>query len=491
MKNLLNLFSLKLIASILGLVSSIITVRLFGASRVIEIYFVAQTLVYLVASLTQSGQLAEVFLPEFHRLKEVSEKLGFAGLNVVINRFFLWSITITVLIFLSAPLFMKFTVPGYNLAEQEQAVLIFRILLPYLLLQFFNSFFITVLNAEKKYGRAELLGLTNISINIILLILFYKSLGIWALVISALTGKLLEFIFYIIQLYKIGYKYEFIFSVKEFNHLSFFSTMKATLFYVSASQIYTMILTASISFLPEGVFAVFKYVRTLGNKVDSVFLQPFIILFFTQYSLLVQKRKAVNKKFTKNFNSIINVNIIVLIGTILIGDIIIDLIWGGKKFDIDDVKLAYVFLIICVITVFISSIGSIYRKMSVTHGKAKKLYFYWSFSQLLSAAFTYILIKHLNVVGICIIIPLNAFLIAISSYYVFSQIKKLYYNSFINHALGLLLIVSASMIKYFGEFYIKPLFTEEYLIAIFALSTLLLSLYPALYIYRLMRINKD
>ena len=56
--------SLKLLASFLALAYSIIQVRYFGASRIIEIFFAAQSLIYLV-SLTQSGQLAEIFLPEF------------------------------------------------------------------------------------------------------------------------------------------------------------------------------------------------------------------------------------------------------------------------------------------------------------------------------------------------------------------------------------------------------------------------------------------
>ena len=54
-------------ASFLALAYSIIQVRYFGASKIIEI-FCSSGLIYLVTSLTQSGQLAEIFLPEFQRL---------------------------------------------------------------------------------------------------------------------------------------------------------------------------------------------------------------------------------------------------------------------------------------------------------------------------------------------------------------------------------------------------------------------------------------
>ena len=89
-------------ASLLGLLYSIIQVHYFGASRTIEIYFAAQSLVYLVTSLTQSGQLAEVFLPEYHKLNNIKPGLGYKGLNVVINRMVLFGTLLIVLIFVFA-----------------------------------------------------------------------------------------------------------------------------------------------------------------------------------------------------------------------------------------------------------------------------------------------------------------------------------------------------------------------------------------------------
>ena len=77
MKIIVKLFSLKLLTSFLALAYSIIQVRYFGASRIIEIFFAAQSLIYLVTSLTQSGQLAEIFLPEFQRLNNIKKGLGF------------------------------------------------------------------------------------------------------------------------------------------------------------------------------------------------------------------------------------------------------------------------------------------------------------------------------------------------------------------------------------------------------------------------------
>ncbi len=490
MNTLLKLFSLKFIASLFGLLYSILQVRYFGASRTIEVYFAAQSLIYLVTSLTQSGQLAEIFLPEYHKLNTISRKLGFQGLNVVINRMLIWGGIIIFVIFIFAPIFINLLVPGFSVNDRSQAILMFRVLLPYLFLQLVNSFFITVLNAERKFGRAEFLGLTNTIVNILVLVLLYKSLGIWALVISLLLGKFIEFIFYSMQLYKIGFQNKFIFSIPEFNHKLFFKTMKSTILYVGATQFYSFVLTASISFLPEGIFAIFKYVQNLTNKIKGLFLQPFITIFFTEYSLLLQNSKSVIKEFQKYMGSLININTVTIIGTILIGDYVIDLLWGGKKFDITNVKLAYVFFTFNIVAIMLSSIGGIYRKMAIANGKGSNVYLYSVFSQLLSAIFAYGLIKYFTVHGLFFIIPINVFLLVSVSYLVYKKTDNPIFYKIINfnNITSLVIIFIAILIKYKTSM----LFTYEYKYFIIMLViTLLLSLYPLFNIYRIFKVKKN
>ncbi|MDY7394203.1 lipid II flippase MurJ [Aureibaculum sp. 2210JD6-5] len=488
MKILLKLFSLKLVSSLLGLLYSIIQVHYFGASRTIEIYFAAQSLVYLVTSLTQSGQLAEVFLPEYHKLNTIKAGLGYKGLNVVINRMVLFGTLLIVLIFAFAHYVVDLMVPGFSQQDKDFATLIFRILLPVLYLALMNSFYITVLNAEERFGRTELLGLTNTIVNILVLVVLYPFIELWALVISFILGKIIEFIFYVWQLYKNGYRFQRVLSIEEFDHISFFKTMQSTFLYVGATQIYSIVLTASISFLPEGVYAIFKYVQNLANKIKGLFIQPFMTIFFTKYSILLQKAKSVYKEFNKNIISIINVNAIVIIGTILLGDFIIDLIWGGEKFSIENVQLAYVFLLFNVVAVLLSSLGIIYRKMAVAHGKAKKLYLFWVIAQLLSAFFSFLLIKYFGIQGLLFIIPLNTFLMGLTSYLVYkltdNSIDFKFYSR--NNAIAIVLIGVAIFIKYLFK---DTIFLENniLLILFFLLSVILLSLYPIFSTYKVLK----
>jgi peptidoglycan biosynthesis protein MviN/MurJ (putative lipid II flippase) len=488
MKVLLKLFSLKFITSLLGLGYSILQVQYFGASRTIEIYFAAQSLIYLVTSLTQSGQLAEIFLPEFHKLNSIKNGLGFKGLNVVIIRMFLWGSLIIVIVFIFTPIFINLLVPGFSSEDKAEATLMFRVLLPYLFLQINNAFFITTLNAEEKYGRAEFLGVTNTIVNILSLVILFSFFGVWALIVSLMLGKLIEFIFYTIQLYKIGFKFSFVMVIPEFNHILFFKTMQSTFLYVGATQIYSIVLTSSISFLPEGTYAIFKYVQNLSFKAQNLFIQPFMIVFFTKYSILIQKLKSVLDEFKKNMVSIINVNVIIIIGTVLMGDLIIDLIWGSKKFDINAVKLSYLFLLFNIVSVLISSVGSIYRKMVVVQGKGKKLYLYWVAAQLLSSIFSYVLIINFKINGLLLIIPLNSFLMGVTSYIVYKKTVNAIRYNFVNrdNLIGYLLIVLSIFTKYsFLHYFIFE--NKDNMIINLILSALCLSLFPIFSTYKLLK----
>jgi putative peptidoglycan lipid II flippase len=488
MNILLKLFSLKLITSLLGLLYSVLQVRYFGASRVIEIYFAAQSLIYLVTSLTQSGQLAEIFLPEYHKLNAIRKGLGFRGLNVVINRMFLWGSLIIAIVFIFSPFFINLLVPGFSVADKSEASLMFRVLLPYLFLQITNSFFITVLNAEEKFGRAEFLGVTNTIVNILALLLLYPFIGVWALIISLLLGKIIEFIFYCLTLFKLGFRYQLTMSTPEFDHRQFFKTMQSTFLYVGATQIYSIVLTASISFLPDGTYAIFKYVQNLSNKVKGLFIQPFMTIFFTKYSALLQKSRSVVNEFKKNIASVININIIIIIGTVLLGDFIIELIWGSKKFDKDNIELAYLFLVFNIGSVLISSVGGVYRKMAVAQGQGKRLYSLWGICQLLSAVSTYLLISNFSETGLFFIIPLNTFLMGLSSYMVYKKTKNAISYSFINrnNLIGMVLAVLAVLLKY-ETLNFSITVSKLSLIIFLIFSTLLLSSYPMLLTYKLLR----
>ncbi len=89
-KLLLKLTGLKLLSSLVGLIYSVLQVRFFGASGMVDAFFVAMSAVYMITSLIRGGQLAEIFLPEYLKQKRAhgtvaAHDLLPAVLNIVLT----------------------------------------------------------------------------------------------------------------------------------------------------------------------------------------------------------------------------------------------------------------------------------------------------------------------------------------------------------------------------------------------------------------------
>lgn len=417
---LTKLTSINAITSLLGIAYSILQVRYFGASREIEIYFIAQNLLYVTVSLSQTGHLAEIFLPEFLRLEKSCENRGFTALSIIFNRFLLAAVAALVLFFIFAPYLTQLMAPGYSDADKELITSIFRILVPLLLCQIIVSFCRVVLNAKSRYGTPEVIVAITVMINIASLTLFYDTLGLWALVYAMIAGRLFEILFYLFEMHKLGYRHQFVWRIDDFDHQNFFHALKSTIVYVLCTAIFNFTLTASASFLPAGTYAIFRYVQALASKIFSLAIMPFITIFFTEYS----KNTGDNKLVNDYVRALISVNICMVMGGVVFGHSLLTLLWAGQKFDALSVDLAYIFLLTNIGALVITSLGNIYRKMAVALGYGRTLYNGWSLAQLLSAGAAVVLISTYKVHGLMSIIAVNFALLALASAFAFYQSEQ-------------------------------------------------------------------
>ncbi len=484
LNSLARLTSINAVTSILGVAYSILQVEYFGASREIEIYFIAQNLLYVTVSLSQTGHLAEIFLPEFLRLEKLRKNQGFKALSVIFNRFLLFASLGLIFFFISAPYLTELMAPGYSSQDKALITSIFRLLVPLLLCQIVVSFFRVVLNAKSKYGTPEFIVATTVVINIISLILFYETLGLWALVYAMIVGRLFEFVFYIFQMHKLGYRHHFLWSIEDFDHQNFFQALKSTIVYVSSTALFNFTLTASASFLPEGIYAIFKYVQSLASKVFSLAILPFITIFFTEYSKNIANSRLVNDYV----RALISVNVCMVMGAVVFGHALLDLLWSGQKFDDLSVELAYAFLLTNILALVIASLGNIYRKMSVALGYGRMLYNVWTISQIVSACLAIIVISTFKVYGLMSIIAINFAVLAFASAFVFYQSGKKW-TLFISRGDAFILGISLSTALYLRWFLgIDAAFVFNSDNWLFLVSfVVFLGAYPIMTIFRVMK----
>jgi putative peptidoglycan lipid II flippase len=430
MNFILKIFSLRILSTILSIIASIITIRIYGAERVVDVFFAAQSLVFMVRSLSQTGQLSEFFLPKYHELKRESLDKAFTSLNVILNRISIALVLGFIVIAILTPYIIEILVPGYSNEDKYLATLIFLTLLPTILFQFLSSFFLTILNAENKFGRPEVLAIVNTLLNIIIIISFFDSLKIWALVLANVIFTFVIFFSYYYEIYRMGYRYKFVLRTPGFDHKDFFSIMKTTLYYAVSTQIFSFTLTATVSYLPAGSFAIYNYSKNLADKAYALLIQPIVTVFFTKISFDFSDRES-SISLIKKYAKLLNIVVVFLIsGSILFGESVLSLMWQSKNFDANNVKLAAVIFLFNIISIYFTANGAILRKLNVTEGKARRLYMYMAVGQILSAIVSYIFINKFGILGLYAVIILNSILTTYITNLLLYRKSKYYANLF-------------------------------------------------------------
>jgi putative peptidoglycan lipid II flippase len=415
----LKLTGLKMIYAVLGLFYSVLQVRIFGVSREVEAFFIANTAVYLIVSLTQGGQISELFLPQYLSIKEkYGKEYAHRAFSVLINRFTVFATLLLFVVYFISPFILQLMAPGFSSEDKELSVAMFRAFLLLIELQIINSFINTTLNAEKIFGRVEWTAILNSIFSLIILFLFHKILGIWVLVIALLFGKIIEFVISILYIKKANIKYSLIWTEKNFDFTPFFKSMFSTSGYVVSVQIRNVVFTSIATLLPAGTYAIFKYIQQLEVKISNIFLTPLSTVFFSNFSSCVSQKKQLEKNNKKTVFISFIVAIFFTCLFFLVGKEIIYLLWKSPKMDDYFLNIGYWMLVINFISFSIYSAGHIYRKVAISLGGGRRLYVMWTFAQLFLSILTYFTITPLGWIGLPINNLINTFLMVLVIIYI-------------------------------------------------------------------------
>lgn len=452
-----NLTIIKILGALVGILYSVTQVHLFGASRIIEVFFAAQAVVYLITSLTQSGQLSEILLPEYIYLREnKSKETAYKAFSVVINRLFIGFLIMAILAFILAPYIIYAYIPGYSEIDRRLGTSIFRAFLPFICLQVNFAFLRSLLNAEKIYGKVEVADVVSSLISLAILLLFHSSFGIWTLLISLYFGRVVAILVAIYYLVKCDIRYYFIWKISEFDHVSFFKKIFATLSYTGATQIRELIYTASISFLPEGTYAIFIYIKRLYSKVAGIFTQPLATVFFTKIS------DEITKGLGNSF-LVLNKKLIVMT-TIFSGGLFVlafaagfealSFLWKSDKLGNDALDLAFILLLVFMGTFIMQMASNLERKKAIAFNLASPIYKTLAFVQIISGLVMFLLIHYLDISGLIVGIGIAQVLFLLTPSYIIykhkPEMQALPQFSFLAKS-GLIILLTITITYYLKE----------------------------------------
>ncbi|MCE7041280.1 lipid II flippase MurJ [Dyadobacter sp. CY312] len=191
----ISLFLLRLIRSVISILTLILSARYFGVSSDRDAWLLAFNSI-VVINLAFWGPLNETFRTQFIFIKEQDGESS--AINRINSLFFfvsIISIFIVVVIFLYPNLYTSLIAPGKTTSELNTLTLILKLLLPSLLLNQFTLLLSSILNSYNIFYIPEIAGSISSIFNVLALLVLAPKIGIYSLVISYYFGLIVLGIF--------------------------------------------------------------------------------------------------------------------------------------------------------------------------------------------------------------------------------------------------------------------------------------------------------
>jgi putative peptidoglycan lipid II flippase len=163
----------------------------FGTNDAIDAFLVALMVPGFIITLVSSS-LNAALLPTYIQLKEKQGKAASDRLlaNVIIGNVGLLAV-VSLIVVATAPLYLPYLAGGFNPEKLKLTFQLMLIIAPVILVNAVGLTWSAIFNAGEKFAFAALTPIIT-PLTTIVLLLFAKSLGVFALAISLLIGGILE-----------------------------------------------------------------------------------------------------------------------------------------------------------------------------------------------------------------------------------------------------------------------------------------------------------
>ena len=395
--------------TVVGVVQAFVVGGIFGTSSSIEVYFAAVVFYQSIVNLMQTGQIAEVFTPIYHRLKEShGQPTAFRFLSAITNWMVLIALGCSVIVHVFAEYVVPLSVPGFDESRTATCVHMFRWIVPVLALQILAALLSTLLSAEKYFVSQECIRLVCLIASLLLVLFFAEQFDAWVMVGALWLGSLLSLTLSTGLLVHLGYRHSFRLSDSEFSVRDIFKNTPSITSYVGITQIYSIALTAGLSTLPQGSLAVFSYAKRIFVRINGTLMRPIQIVFFNHYSSALAAGDAAVSKLARRALAITlfaaGMAAIAVLSSAYPG---MRAIWLSEKYPDEAIFQTYLIISILCVIPFFSGLGGIFRKINMSHQLVQRQYAYLTVIQVISAFMAYYLIPIWGLAGAVVVAVAN------------------------------------------------------------------------------------
>jgi putative peptidoglycan lipid II flippase len=408
---------------VLSFVNSLLIAFYFGVSKELEIYFAGVTLFQLAQKLSHSGFLGEVYIPYLVKLRGSDEYNKF--INSILNILIVFCVFLVGILFLFAKPLMQILIPGFTEEEIEQAIKIYKIVLPLLSITIINSFFGAILQARRRFSVFEVGSFWGQLAGLILFISLVSKLGVLALLISFAIAPIIKFVYSSIILTDIynNYKFEILWREKIIRE----SILKITPFigYTIVTQGVLFVTISIVSFLPQGSLAILKYAQLMFSKISLISTGPIVTVSFVEFSEAIkQSMKTYLTSFRKVFYLSISLSLFIAALFVISGQELIALLFAHGKFTDDDASFLYLGILVQTLSWPFMIYWVLAKKSLLVIHKTELVSVVLIVYQFVYIFFVFVLSKFWGVIGVLFATTVTSFIFVFVYYY----FQKKYFN---------------------------------------------------------------
>ena len=205
-----------MLSRILGLVRESVMAYLFGATPIYDAFLIAFLVPNLLRQLLAEGALSSSFIPVFNeRLVKEGRNSAWRLFNLLLSTLLVLFLALLFIGYLILPYLVKGLAPGFSPQVYHLCLSLSKVTLPFIAFISFAALSMGILNS---FGNFFIPGIAPIFFNISIIALslfFYKSLGIYSVALGATIGGALQWIFQMIWVRKLGWKFHPIIDLKD------------------------------------------------------------------------------------------------------------------------------------------------------------------------------------------------------------------------------------------------------------------------------------
>jgi len=324
-----------IISRVLGYVRDVIIYAQFGQNRITDAYNAAFSIPDFLYQLLVGGALSSAFIPVFSSyIATKKEDDAWEVASVTFNIIMILMAVGIGIGAIFAPQLIKILVPGFDAETARLTVFLTRILFIQVIFMALSGISMGILNSYKQFAAPAIGSVLYNLGTIVIGYLLSPSIGITAFTIGVIVGAILNFLYQLPALLKIGMRYHWTFNWRHPGVCKLFSLILPVLLGLSITELNLFINQNLASQLSPGIVAALRQGQRLMQLPIGVFAIAIAIAVFPTLTEYAAKEEYTNFKIamSEGVRNVIFITLPASCGLIALGVPLIRFIYEQGKF---------------------------------------------------------------------------------------------------------------------------------------------------------------